>query len=202
MWSHHGRCGTTMHGMHGGGLRGLIGKIRGEGRVVTQRPPLVRGHALSSHHRRPSRLRILRVTPSAPGAYPGCSDDPETDATLRALLGCGVTTFVCLQSEFSLHTPEATWRAGQGLRPYIRDAQRLALASHAATPPPCAPRLHFLHLRIPDGGVTSDAAILQLTLDCAARVLSGGGERERERGEGFWLLAGTAASGVDALIAV
>lgn len=32
-----------------------------------------------------------------------------------------------LQAEFSLHTPEAAWRAGQGLRPYIKDAQQLLI---------------------------------------------------------------------------
>lgn len=39
----------------------------------------------------------------------------------------GVNTFVCLQAEFSLHTPEGSWRSGQGLRPYIKDAQRLLI---------------------------------------------------------------------------
>lgn len=43
------------------------------------------------------------------------------------LLALGVNTFVCLQAEFSLHTPESVWRTGQGLRPYIKDAQRLLI---------------------------------------------------------------------------
>ena len=34
---------------------------------------------------------------------------------------------MCLQAEFSLHTPENAWRAGQGLRPYIKDAQRILI---------------------------------------------------------------------------
>ena len=38
-----------------------------------------------------------------------------------------MNTFVCLQAEFSLHTPESAWRSGQGLRPYIKDAQRLLI---------------------------------------------------------------------------
>ena len=33
------------------------------------------------------------------------------------------------QAEFSLHTPESAWRSGQGLRPYIKDAQRLLIAA-------------------------------------------------------------------------
>lgn len=39
---------------------------------------------------------------------------------------------MCLQAEFSLHTPEAGWRAGQGLRPYIKDAQRLLIHAREA----------------------------------------------------------------------
>ena len=49
---------------------------------------------------------------------------PSTRSTLLTL---GVNTFVCLQAEFSLHTPENAWRAGQGLRPYIKDAQRILI---------------------------------------------------------------------------
>ncbi len=48
------------------------------------------------------------------------------------LLTLGVNTFVCLQAEFSLHTPESAWRAGQGLRPYINDAQRLLIRAREA----------------------------------------------------------------------
>ena len=61
------------------------------------------------------------------GAYPANLDDDDTDRILTTLLGLGVNTFVCLQAEFSLHNPESAWRAGQGLRPYIKDAQRLLI---------------------------------------------------------------------------
>ena len=61
------------------------------------------------------------------GAYPASLDDQETDRILTTLLALGVNTFVCLQAEFSLHNPEGAWRAGQGLRPYIKDAQRLLI---------------------------------------------------------------------------
>ena len=54
-------------------------------------------------------------------------DDHETDRILTTLLELGVNTFVCLQAEFSLHMPEAAWRSSQGLRPYIKDAQRLLI---------------------------------------------------------------------------
>lgn len=49
------------------------------------------------------------------GAYPAGQDDGETDRILTTLLELGVTTFVCLQAEFSLHTSENLWRTGQVL---------------------------------------------------------------------------------------
>lgn len=61
------------------------------------------------------------------GAYPATVEDFETDRILTTLLELGVNTFVCLQAEFSLHTPESVWRTNQGLRPYIKDAQRLLI---------------------------------------------------------------------------
>ena len=70
---------------------------------------------------------LLRLLLPIPGAYPASLDDQETDRILTTLLELGVNTFVCLQAEFSLHTPEAAWRSGQGLRPYIKDAQRLLI---------------------------------------------------------------------------
>ena len=57
------------------------------------------------------------------GAYPASMSDEETDRILTLLLELGVNTFVCLQAEVNIHIPEHTWRAGNGLRPYIRDAQ-------------------------------------------------------------------------------
>ena len=59
-----------------------------------------------------------------PSAAISCPLAPLPRSTLLTL---GVNTFVCLQAEFSLHTPESAWRAGQGLRPYIKDAQRLLI---------------------------------------------------------------------------
>jgi hypothetical protein len=64
---------------------------------------------------------------SPAGAYPASLDDAETERILTTLLELGVNTFVCLQAEFSLHTPEAAWRSGQGLRPYIKDAQQVLI---------------------------------------------------------------------------
>jgi hypothetical protein len=39
--------------------------------------------------------------------------------------GCGVTAFVCLQSELDPRAPPASWRRGAALRPYPRDAAAL-----------------------------------------------------------------------------
>ena len=50
------------------------------------------------------------------GAYPASLDDEETDRVLITLLEMGISTFVCLQAEVSLNTPEKSWRTGRGLR--------------------------------------------------------------------------------------
>ena len=39
---------------------------------------------------------------------------------------------MCLQAEASLHTPESAWRSGQGLRPYIKDAQAVLVRARRA----------------------------------------------------------------------
>lgn len=59
------------------------------------------------------------------GAMPASVDDAETEQLLTALLEAGVCTFVCLQAEVDLSCPESVWRAGQGKRPYLRDAQQV-----------------------------------------------------------------------------
>ena len=50
------------------------------------------------------------------GAYPASLDDEETNRVLITLLELGISTFVCLQAEVSLNTPEKSWRTGRGLR--------------------------------------------------------------------------------------
>lgn len=52
------------------------------------------------------------------GAFPAFESDAATESVLRKILELGVDTFVCLQAEFSLATPEEVWRQGRGLRPY------------------------------------------------------------------------------------
>ena len=58
----------------------------------------------------PAALQVLA------GAYPASLDDEETDRVLFTLLELGISTFVCLQAEVSLNTPEKSWRTGRGLR--------------------------------------------------------------------------------------
>lgn len=64
-----------------------------------------------------------------------------------------------------INVPEHLWRAGKGLRPYVRDAQRLLSRARAT----CNTRikqhkLDFLHLAIVDGSVAPDAALVALAV--------------------------------------
>lgn len=60
------------------------------------------------------------------GAYPSDVHDATNTKILTSILKLGVTTFVCLQSEYQHEgVSEAEWRSGAKLRPYIFDAIRL-----------------------------------------------------------------------------
>jgi len=108
------------------------------------------------------------------GAFPSSTDDSETDLILMKLLELGIDTFVCLQAEFSMATPEAVWRSGQALRPYVKDAQRLLINARAENSSRITQtRLDLLHLPVIDGGVTSDLALSKLADDCCQRILNG-----------------------------
>lgn len=85
------------------------------------------------------------------GAYPGAFEDEENDRILKLLLHLGVDTFVCLQAEFAIDTPEEMWRNGQGLRPYILDAQRLS-----------DKQINWAHLPVVDMDVTEDDHVAEL----------------------------------------
>ena len=65
------------------------------------------------------------------GAYPSHDDDGKNDDILRSILSLGVTTFVCLQREYQHDVPEALWRGGLALRPYIVDAYHLLKVPNA-----------------------------------------------------------------------
>lgn len=79
-----------------------------------------------------------------------------------------------LQAEVSLEVTESSWRSGRGLRPYIKDAQRILSHAHAlGNARIIQPKIDFLHLSIIDGSVTSDEAMTRLRDDCCARILRG-----------------------------
>lgn len=108
------------------------------------------------------------------GAYPASMDDQETERLLTLLLELGINTFVCLQAEVNIHIPEHAWRAGMGLRPYIKDAQRILSRAHETNSMQIKQRkIDFLHLPIIDGSVTTDTAMGRLADDCCERVLRG-----------------------------
>lgn len=113
------------------------------------------------------------------GAFPASVDDAETDRVLTVLLELGVTTFVCLQAEVDISVPEHLWRSGQGLRPYVRDAQRLLSRARATRNTRVKQhKLDFLHLAIVDGSVAPDTALTALAVlllpqnVCSKRVLT------------------------------
>ncbi|WIA42418.1 hypothetical protein OEZ86_008416 [Tetradesmus obliquus] len=108
------------------------------------------------------------------GAYPASMDDNDTERILTLLLELGINTFVCLQAEVNIHIPDHAWRAGMGLRPYIKDAQRILSRAHEANSSRIKQRkIDFLHLPIIDGSVTTDMAMSRLADDCCERVLRG-----------------------------
>jgi hypothetical protein len=76
--------------------------------------------------------------------------------------------------QVNIHVPEHAWRSGHGLRPYIRDAQRLLSKAHATKDATITQqKIDFLHLPIIDGSVTTDTAMHRLAEDCCERVLRG-----------------------------
>mmetsp|Transcript_2457 Transcript_2457/g.4125 ORF Transcript_2457/g.4125 Transcript_2457/m.4125 type:complete len:359 (+) Transcript_2457:184-1260(+) len=108
------------------------------------------------------------------GAYPASLDDVETERILSTMLELGVNTFVCLQAEVNINTPEHAWRAQHGLRPYIKDAQKILSKAHeTGNPRITQQKIDFLHLPIIDGNVTTDSAMNRLAEDCNERVLRG-----------------------------
>lgn len=108
------------------------------------------------------------------GAYPASLDDAETERILTTLLELGINTFVCLQAEVNINTPEHAWRAQHGLRPYIKDAQKILSKAHeTGNPRITQQKIDFLHLPVIDGNVTTDSAMNRLAEDCMERVLKG-----------------------------
>eukprot|EP00798_Chlamydomonas_sp_ICE-L_P003469 gene3469-13530_t len=108
------------------------------------------------------------------GAYPASLDDAETGRILTTLLELGINTFVCIQAEVNVNTPESAWRNQHGLRPYIKDAQKILSRAHETGNPKIRQqKIDFLHLPVIDGSVTTDSAMNRLAEDCIERVFNG-----------------------------
>lgn len=61
----------------------------------------------------------------------------------------GINTFVCLQAEVNINTPEHAWRSQHGLRPYIKDAQKILSKAHeTGNRKITQQKIDFLHLPI------------------------------------------------------
>lgn len=61
-----------------------------------------------------------------------------------------------------------------GLRPYIKDAQKILSKAHeTGNPRITQQKIDFLHLPIIDGNVTTDSAMNRLAEDCMERVQRG-----------------------------
>ncbi|KAJ9527478.1 hypothetical protein QJQ45_025800 [Haematococcus lacustris] len=139
-----------------------------------QLPPLPKLPAKEMAGPTPWSNYVLSNKQVLAGAYPASLDDAETERILTTLLELGVNTFVCLQAEVNINTPEHAWRAQHGLRPYIKDAQKVLSKAHeSGNPKITQQKIDFLHLPIIDGNVTTDSAMNRLAEDCIERVLRG-----------------------------
>lgn len=101
---------------------------------------------------------------------------PATFKQETSIVNHDTVWHVRAQAEVNVHIPEHAWRAGLGLRPYVRDAQRIltAAASGGPTAPTLSQRsIDFVHLPILDGSVTDDSAMSRLADNCCERVLRG-----------------------------
>lgn len=60
-----------------------------------------------------------------------------------------MNTFVCLQAEVNINTSEQAWRSQHGLRPYIKDAQKILSRAHeTGNPRITQQKIDFLHLPV------------------------------------------------------
>mmetsp|Transcript_77942 Transcript_77942/g.156008 ORF Transcript_77942/g.156008 Transcript_77942/m.156008 type:complete len:541 (+) Transcript_77942:72-1694(+) len=114
------------------------------------------------------------------GAFPGCPDDDENWELITSILSLGVTTFVCLQDEYSDDAPEEDWRYERNgaIRPYFRDVREMVKRVEEA--PAEFPSihitssdLHFIHFPIIDCDIGEDDAVYGLAVDLVVRVARG-----------------------------
>lgn len=96
------------------------------------------------------------------GCYPAAVQDRTNDLILKSYLNIGIDTFVCLQAEVDPEITEEQWRAGDGLRPYMRDAEKLTKK-----------RLKWFHAPIIDGSVGPDKKMLALIIELIEELKTG-----------------------------
>ena len=94
-------------------------------------------------------------------------DDWENYYLISSILDLGINTFVCLQLEYVAGVPEASWRAGQTLRPYFQDADAIQQQRSATEP------LSFVHFPIRDCDTVEDDSVLQLCRRLVEMVRAG-----------------------------
>ncbi|GFH24977.1 tyr_phosphatase_2 domain-containing protein, partial [Haematococcus lacustris] len=158
-----------------------------------QLPPLPKLPAKEMAGPTPWSNYVLSNKQVLAGAYPASLDDAETERILTTLLELGVNTFVCLQAEVNINTPEHAWRA-QTPRKFL--AKRTSLGtlrlrnrrstsctypSSVRTRQQCnkvravTPSSGYQHAPCchADGNVTTDSAMNRLAEDCIERVLRG-----------------------------
>jgi len=111
------------------------------------------------------------------GAFPGCPDDDENWELITSILSLGVTTFVCLQDEYSDDAPEEDWRYERNgaIRPYFRDVREIVKQVEEA--PDDFPSinitssdLHFIHFPIIDCDIGEDDAVYGLAVNLVLRL--------------------------------
>jgi len=150
-------------------LAGLRGSVPPLPTVVALDPSVYRGPTEESNWVMHGRMLV--------GAYPGAVDDRTNTDVLLRILELGVTTFVCLQSEYQHRgVTREDWETGRKLRPYIYDAVRLL--PRCRWPADCCAAkptegLHFLHFPIVDCSTANDTRVLELAHDLVGRLAAG-----------------------------
>eukprot|EP00948_MAST-09A_sp_MAST-9A-sp1_P001774 g1774.t1 len=121
------------------------------------------------------------------GAYPGAVDDATHQQQIMGIMKSGVSTFVCLQSEYDASATEEEWKSGKKIRPYVNDAARIChqlqkekkkKSKQSETDEKEVNQISFVHCPIHDCDVQEDDVIIKL----ATTIL-----RRLDRGEVIYL---------------
>jgi len=108
------------------------------------------------------------------GAFPGFTEDDKNEESLTHILNSGVTTFVCLQKEFDPDISEEAWRKNYGLRPYLKDVEKMIQSKERY--PKLATTIEkatFVHEKIRDCDITDDDTTLRLAKKLVKAIYEG-----------------------------